>query len=61
MNGPSEGRLDGSFLRDYATATGDPSAPVLSGTVVPPVSLVTQIWEAQNKGRSTVGSDVPAC
>ena len=56
--GPYEGRVDGNFLREYATATRDPSGPVQAGTVVPPVSLVTQIWHAQNEGRTTLVSDV---
>ncbi|HEY8525278.1 MAG TPA: MaoC/PaaZ C-terminal domain-containing protein [Acidimicrobiales bacterium] len=55
--GPFPARLGADLLRRYATATRDPSAAVRTGAVVPPVAIVTQIWEAQNAGRDAA---VPA-
>jgi acyl dehydratase len=49
--GPFAGRLDADLLRRYAAATSDPSPAVQAGDSVPPVALVTQIWDAQNAGR----------
>jgi acyl dehydratase len=54
--GPFDGRLDATRLRQYASATKDPSAGVRSGDVVPAVAIVTQIWDAQNEGRSALVS-----
>ena len=45
--GPFPGRLDADLVRRYAHATKDPNPPVQAGTAVPPVALVTQIWDAQ--------------
>jgi acyl dehydratase len=55
--GPFDGCLDADLLRRYAVATDDPSPRVQAGTAVPPVALVTQIWEAQNAGRAAVVSE----
>src|SRR3954451_11101712 len=55
--GPFEGSLDASLIRAYAAATNDPSPLVQSGSAVPPVGIVTQIWDAQNEGRDAA---VPA-
>jgi acyl dehydratase len=52
--GPFEGCLDVGSLRGFAEATRDPSAQVRAGAVVPPVALVTQVWEAQNTGRDAL-------
>lgn len=49
--GPFEGRLDSRLITRYAAATKDPAGAAQAGLAVPPVSIVTQIWEAQNEGR----------
>jgi acyl dehydratase len=50
--GPFPGRLDADLVQRYAAATRDPSPAVQAGSAVPPVAIVTQIWEAQNEGRT---------
>jgi acyl dehydratase len=50
--GPFVGCLDTDLIREYAAATNDPSSRVQAGEVIPPVAVVTQIWEAQNQGRA---------
>lgn len=55
--GPFDGRLDTDVLRRFAAATTDPSPRVQAGTVVPPVAVVTQIWNAQNAGRVALVAD----
>jgi len=50
--GPFGGCLDPDLLHAYASATKDPSPRVQAGTAVPPVAIVTQIWDAQNAGRA---------
>ena len=45
--GPFPGVLDADLVRRYAAATRDPNAAPQSGTAVPPVAIVTQIWDAQ--------------
>jgi len=45
--GPFPGRLDADLVRRYAAATKDPNPAPQAGTAVPPVAIVTQIWEAQ--------------
>lgn len=45
--GPFGGRLDPDLVRRYAAATRDPNPGPRAGTTVPPVAIVTQIWEAQ--------------
>jgi acyl dehydratase len=55
--GPFVGSLTGDLLRRYAATTLDPSPAVRAGTVVPPVALVTQIWDAQNEGRAAAVPD----
>jgi acyl dehydratase len=54
--GPFPGRLDRDLLQRYAAATADPSPRARSGAAVPPVALVTQTWEAQEQGRTTLVS-----
>jgi len=49
--GPFSGCLDADLIRRYAAATKDPSPRVQAGEAVPPVAIVTQIWDAQNAGR----------
>ncbi|MBV9952093.1 MAG: MaoC family dehydratase N-terminal domain-containing protein [Acidimicrobiia bacterium] len=46
--GPFPGRLDADLVRAYAQATADPNAGPVAGSAVPPVAIVTQIWEAQS-------------
>ena len=55
--GPFRGSLDASLIQAYAAATRDPSPRAQSGDAVPPVAIVTQIWDAQNEGRAAA---VPA-
>lgn len=50
--GPFDGMLTTELLQRYAAATRDPS-PAAPSTAVPPVAIVTQIWEAQDEGRTT--------
>lgn len=54
--GPFAGRLDGDLIRRYAAATGDPSPRARAGSAVPPVAVVTQIWEAQEAARTAAVS-----
>ena len=54
--GPFEGCLSPDLVRRYAAATNDPSALAQQGLVVPPVAIVTQIWQAQNEARSAIVS-----
>ena len=55
--GPFPAVLDPETLRRYADATHDSSSSVRDGAVVPPVALVTCIWEAQEQGRRAVVPD----
>jgi acyl dehydratase len=55
--GPFAACIDADLLKRYADATKDPSPRVQVGEVVPPVAIVTQIWDAQNEGRTAL---VPA-
>lgn len=55
--GPFEACLDAESLRRYAAATNDPSPAVRAGAVVPPLAIVTQIWDAQNAARATLIAD----
>src|SRR5262245_31818199 len=57
VRGPFDGCLDVDFVRRYSAATRDPSPVAQTGVAVPPVAIVTQIWEAQNAGRDAA---VPA-
>ncbi len=52
--GPFDARLDAHDVRVFADATRDPSKRVRAGEVVPPVALVTKVWEAQNVGRDAL-------
>jgi acyl dehydratase len=45
--GPFEAHFDADLVQKFAAATVDPSRGVQNGKVVPPMALVTQIWEAQ--------------
>jgi acyl dehydratase len=55
--GPFGGCIDADLIRRYAAATKDPSPRVRAGQVVPPVAIVTQIWDAQNAGRDALIPD----
>jgi len=55
--GPFNGCLDADLIRRYAAATTDPSPRVRAGEAVPPVAIVTQIWDAQNAGRDALIPD----
>jgi acyl dehydratase len=46
--GPFPGRLDADLVRAYARATADPNPGPVAGTAVPPVAIVTRIWEGQS-------------
>ena len=52
--GPFPGRIDPDLVRRYGAATNDPSPLVAAGRAVPPVAVVTQIWEALQAGRAAV-------
>jgi acyl dehydratase len=52
--GPFNGCIDTDLISRYAAATRDPSPRVQDGQVVPPVAIVTQIWDAQNAGRDAL-------
>jgi acyl dehydratase len=52
--GPFDSCLDGDLLQRFAAATRDPSRRVQAGETASPVALVTQIWDAQNAGRSAI-------
>jgi acyl dehydratase len=45
--GPFPGRLTGDLVQRYAEATSDPNPGPRAGTAVPPIAIVTQIWQAQ--------------
>jgi acyl dehydratase len=55
--GPFDGRIDAELVQRYASATRDPSPRIREGLAVPPMAIVTQIWDAQNEGRSAVVSE----
>ncbi len=55
--GPFEACVDTEFLQRYADATSDTSPLARAGQSVPPTALVTQIWEAQNAGRTALVPD----
>jgi acyl dehydratase len=55
--GPFEATLSQESLSAYAHATRDPSPVARSGGEVLLTSLVTQIWTAQNEGRTALISD----
>src|SRR5918911_1114419 len=55
--GPFSGSLPSELIQQYAAATKDPCPSVQTGAAVPPVAIVTQIWDAQNEGRAAA---VPA-
>jgi acyl dehydratase len=52
--GPFGGRLDADRIRRYAAATKDPNPDPQAGTAMPPVAIVTQIWEAQQAAFSAL-------
>jgi acyl dehydratase len=52
--GPFEGRLDSELVDKFAEATGDPSGRARSARGVPPVAVVTQLWDAQEAGRAAL-------
>ncbi len=54
--GPFHGSLDTALIRRYAAATNDRSPQVQAGKAVPPVAVVTLIWDAQNAGRNAAVS-----
>ena len=56
--GPFPGCLDADLVRRYAAATRDPSPLLRAGTAVPPVAVVTQIWDAQNAGRDAAVPEI---
>jgi acyl dehydratase len=55
--GAFPGVLDADLVARYAAATRDPSPGVAEGAVVPPVALVTQLWEALQAGFATLIPD----
>ncbi|HZQ59434.1 MAG TPA: MaoC/PaaZ C-terminal domain-containing protein [Acidimicrobiales bacterium] len=55
--GPFPGRIPRELVRQYAAATRDPNGRAAAGEAVPPVAVVTQIWEAQQAGFTAVVPD----
>jgi acyl dehydratase len=55
--GPFEGRLDRARLGGFAAATNDRTLDTPSGPSVPPLAVVTLLWEAQGASRPVL---VPA-
>jgi len=55
--GPFDGRVDAGLVQRYAAATRDPSVPAQRGAAVPPLAIVTQIWDAQEDGRAALVPD----
>lgn len=51
-DGPFEGMIGPELIRAYAGATGDPNPAYVSGLAVPPVAIVTQIFDAQAAGNA---------
>jgi acyl dehydratase len=49
--GPFEGQLSPDLLANFAAATGDHGWDEFAGSSVPPLCVVTLIWEAQSAGR----------
>jgi acyl dehydratase len=45
--GPYQGRIDADLVRRFAEVTGDPHPGSIAGRAVPPMAVVTQIWDAQ--------------
>lgn len=54
--GPFAATLDADLVSAFARATQDPFPAVREGSVVPPVALATQLWEAQDAGRPALVS-----
>jgi acyl dehydratase len=48
------GTVDGDLLRRWAAATRDPNPLVARGAAVPPVALVTLLWDALQAGFATL-------
>jgi acyl dehydratase len=55
--GAFPGALDPDLVARYARATRDPSPGVVNGEAVPPVALVTQVWDALQAGFATLLPD----
>ncbi|ADP80891.1 MaoC/PaaZ C-terminal domain-containing protein [Pseudofrankia inefficax] len=55
--GPFPGCLSADLIRRYASATGERSERPRAGLAVPAVAVVTQIWAAQEAGRSALVSE----
>jgi acyl dehydratase len=55
--GPFPGCITPELVRQYAAATRDPNPRAVAGDAVPPVAVVTQIWEAQQAGFKAVVPD----
>ena len=48
--GPFAGCIDADLIRRYADATSDPNPLYREGATVPPIAIVTQIWDAELAG-----------
>jgi acyl dehydratase len=59
-DGPFEGRIDADLIRAYAAATGDSNPLYAAAEAVPPVAVVTQIFDAQTAGNSHIAPEVRA-
>ncbi len=49
--GPFEGRLDATHLEKFAAATNDRTPSTQAGSSVPPMAVVTLLWEPQGASR----------
>ena len=49
--GPFEGRLDATHLESFAAATNDRTPGTRAGSSVPPMAVVTLLWEPQGASR----------
>jgi hypothetical protein len=52
--GPFPHRLDRSLLQAFAQATVEPLAQVRAGHTVAPMAIVSQLWDAQQQGRTAL-------
>lgn len=59
-HGPFRSVMSPEFVRSYADATADPNPAYREAAAVPPVALVTQIFEAQAAGNADIPRELMA-
>jgi acyl dehydratase len=52
--GPFESCLDPELIKRFAAATRDPSPRACAGVAMPPIAMVTQVWDAQVCARDEI-------